>query len=174
MLNTLVLFTYLDVHARLCISDLRISSDRRTILIGRGPHLAMIPSPGKVAIRMNISFTPKNHLKQLSQYEWFVSRNIWTRFPSSEMWKRVVQVWELRDLTPVPLKKAAQTDNFTLVNPKVSLCSARRGEPRSILLSSKHNTSSDNSIPSNLSLIAEVTTFGHMPGTVYYLSMDNW
>ena len=43
------------------------------------------------------------------------------------MRKRVGQVWELRNLKPVPLQKAAQIDNFTLVNPKVSLCSARRG-----------------------------------------------
>ena len=43
MLNTLVLFTYLDVCARLSISDLRHSSHRRTLLIGRGPHPAMIP-----------------------------------------------------------------------------------------------------------------------------------
>ena len=101
----------------------------------------MIPSPGEVSIRMNIIFTHMNHLKQLSQYEWFVSRTkiqywkyrkIGTRLPSSEMRKRVVQVWELRDLKPVPLQKAAQTGNFTLVNPKVSLCSARRGELRSI------------------------------------------
>ena len=104
MLNTF--FTYLDVRARLSISDLRLSSDRRTILIGRLPHLAMIPSPGEVSIRTNIIFTPMNHLKQLSQYEWFVSRTetpyrecrkIWTRFHSSEVRKRVVQVWELRD-----------------------------------------------------------------------------
>ena len=33
---------------------------------------------------------------------------------------------------PVPLQKAAQIGNFALVNPKVSLCSARRGEPRLI------------------------------------------
>ena len=30
-------------------------------------------------------------------------------------------------LKPVPLKKVAQIDTFALVNPKVSLCSARRG-----------------------------------------------
>ena len=141
MQNTLVFFTFLDVRVRLSISDLRLSSDRRTILIGRGPHLAMIPSHREVSIRMNIIFTPMNQLKQLSQYEWFVSRTetpyrkcrkIWTRFSSSEMRKRVVQIWELRDLKPVPLQKAAQTGNFTLVNPKVSLCSARRGEPSSI------------------------------------------
>ena len=61
MLNTLVIFTYmyLDARARLSISvDLRLSSDRRTILIGRGPHLAMIPSHGEVPIRMNIIFLP--------------------------------------------------------------------------------------------------------------------
>ena len=68
---------------------------------------------------------------------------IWTRFPSSEMRKRVAQVWKLRDLKPVPLQKMAQTGNFTLVNPKVSLCSARWGEPRSIRLSSKYNPASD-------------------------------
>ena len=124
MLITLVFFTYLDVSARHSISDLRLSWDRRTILIGKGPHLAMIPSPGEVSIRMNIIFTHMNHLKQLSQYEWFVSRTetpyrkcrkLWTRFPSSEMRKRVVQVWELRDFKPVPLQKAAQTGHFTLV-----------------------------------------------------------
>ena len=123
------------------LTDLWLSSDRRTILIGRRSHLAMIPSPREVSIRMNIIFTPMNQLKQLSQCEWFVSRTetpyrkcrkIWTRFPSYEMRKRVVQVWELRDLKPVPLQKAAQTGTFTLVNPKVSICSARRGEPRSI------------------------------------------
>ena len=104
MLNTLVFFTYLDIRARLSISDLRLSSDRKTILIGRLPHLAMIPSSGEVSIRMNIIFTPMNHLKQLSQYEWFVSRTetpfrkcrkIWTRFPSSEMRKRVVHIMVL-------------------------------------------------------------------------------
>ena len=66
------------------------------------------------------------NLKQLSQYEWFVSRTEtpyrkcrknWTRSSSSEMRKRMVQVWELRDLKPVPLQKATQTGNFTLVNP---------------------------------------------------------
>ena len=35
MLTTLVLSTYLDVRARLSISNLRFPSDRRTILIGR-------------------------------------------------------------------------------------------------------------------------------------------
>ena len=30
-------------------------------------HLAMIPSPGEVSIRMNIIFNPMNHLKQLSR-----------------------------------------------------------------------------------------------------------
>ena len=74
MLTTLVFLTYLDVRVRISISDLRLSSDRRTILIGRGPHLAMTSSPGEVPIRMNIIFTPRNQLKQLSQYEWFVSR----------------------------------------------------------------------------------------------------
>ena len=117
MLNTLVFFTYLDVRARLNISVLRLHSDRRTILIGRGPHLAMIPSPREVSIRLNITFTSMNHFKQLFQYEWFVNRietqyrkcrKIWTWFPSSEMRKRMVQVWELRDLKPVPLQKAAQ------------------------------------------------------------------
>ena len=50
MLNTLVLSTYLDVRARLSISDLRLPSDRRTILIGKLPHLAMISSPRGVSI----------------------------------------------------------------------------------------------------------------------------
>ena len=45
---------------------------------------------------------------------------------------QVGQVWDLRDLKPVPLQKAAQIGNFALVNPKVSLCSAIWGEPRSI------------------------------------------
>ena len=45
---TLVFFTYLDVRTRLSISNLRLPSDRRTILIGRGPHLAMFPSPGEM------------------------------------------------------------------------------------------------------------------------------
>ena len=136
MLNTLVFFTYLDVRARLSISHLRLSSDRRTILIWRGPHLAMIPSPGDVSVRMNIIFTPMNHLKQLSQYECIVSRTeipyrkCRSRVPSSEIRKWVVNVWELRELKPVPLQKAAQTCIVALVNPKVSLCSARRGEPR--------------------------------------------
>ena len=115
-LNTLVFFTYLYVRARLSISDLRLSSDRKTTLNRSLPHLAMIPNPGEVSIRMNIIFTPMTHLKQLSQYEYFVSRTetpyrkcrkIWTRFPSSKMRKLVVQVWELRDLKPVPLQKAA-------------------------------------------------------------------
>ena len=69
LLILLVFFTYLDVRARLSISDLRLSSDRRTMLIGSGPHLAMIPSHGEVSFRMNIIFTPMAHLKQLSQYE---------------------------------------------------------------------------------------------------------
>ena len=47
MLNTLVSFTYFEVRARLSIFHLRLLSDRRTILIGRWPHLAMIPSLGK-------------------------------------------------------------------------------------------------------------------------------
>ena len=50
MLNTLVLSTYLDVRARLSISNLRLPSDRRTILIGRLPHLAMISSPRGISI----------------------------------------------------------------------------------------------------------------------------
>ena len=50
MLNALVLFTYFDVRARRSVSDLRLLSDRRTILIGRGPLLAMICSPGEVLI----------------------------------------------------------------------------------------------------------------------------
>ena len=49
-LNTLVLSTYLDVRARISISNLRLLSDRRTILIGRLPHLAMISSPRGVSI----------------------------------------------------------------------------------------------------------------------------
>ena len=56
--------------------DLRLLSDRGTILIGRWPHLAMISSLGEVLVRMNIweFFTPINNLKQLSQCEQFVSR----------------------------------------------------------------------------------------------------
>ena len=50
MLITIVLSTYLDVRARLSISNLRLPSDRRTILIGRLPHLAMISSPRGVSI----------------------------------------------------------------------------------------------------------------------------
>ena len=50
MLNTLVLFTYFDVRSRLSIFDLRLLSDRRTILIGRGPHLAMISNLGAVLV----------------------------------------------------------------------------------------------------------------------------
>ena len=52
MLNTLVLFTYLDVRARLNISELRLPSDPKTTLIGRRPHLhvAMISSPRYVSI----------------------------------------------------------------------------------------------------------------------------
>ena len=50
MLNTLVLSTYLDDHARLSISNLRLPSDRRTILIGRLPHVGMISSPRGVSI----------------------------------------------------------------------------------------------------------------------------
>ena len=57
---------------------------------------------------------------------------IFTWFPSSKIRKRVGQVWELRDLKPVPLQKAAQMGNFALVNSKVSLCSARGRDPRSI------------------------------------------
>ena len=84
----------------------------------------MLPSPREGSIRMNIIFTHMNHLKQLSQYEWFVNRietqyrkfrKIWTWFPSSEMRKRMVQVWKLRDLKLVPLQKAAQIDSFTPV-----------------------------------------------------------
>ena len=50
MRNTLVLSTYLDVRARLSISNLRLPSDRRIILIGRLPHLAMISSPRGISI----------------------------------------------------------------------------------------------------------------------------
>ena len=50
MLNTIILSTYLNVRARLSISNLRLPSDRRTILIGRWPHLAMISSPRGVSI----------------------------------------------------------------------------------------------------------------------------
>ena len=50
LVNTLVLFTYLDVRARLSISDLRLPSDRRTMLIGTGHYLAIISSPGGVSI----------------------------------------------------------------------------------------------------------------------------
>ena len=48
--NTLVLFMYLQVRARFSITDLRVPSDRRTTLIGRGPHLAMISSQRGVSI----------------------------------------------------------------------------------------------------------------------------
>ena len=60
-------------------------------------------------------------------------RKIWTRFPSSEIPKRVGKVWELRDLKPVPLQKKAQIGNFALVTHKVSLCNARRGDPNDVL-----------------------------------------
>ena len=50
MINTLVLSMYLDVRARFSISNLRLPLDRRTILIGRLPHLAMISSPRRVSI----------------------------------------------------------------------------------------------------------------------------
>ena len=57
MLNTLVLSTLLDVRARFSISDLRLPSDRRTILIGRLPQLAMISSSFGISIfRMNMIF----------------------------------------------------------------------------------------------------------------------
>ena len=60
-----------DVRARLSIFDLRLLSNQRTILIGRGPYL------GEVLVWMQIwkFFTPMNHVKQLSQCEYFVSRN---------------------------------------------------------------------------------------------------
>ena len=58
MFNTLVLFTYFDVHARLSIFDLRLLSDRRTILIGRGPHLTMISSLGEVFDTFENSLPP--------------------------------------------------------------------------------------------------------------------
>ena len=75
MLNTIVFFTYLDVCTRLSISDSRLLSERRTTLIGKRAHLAMISSPGEVSIWMNIweMFTPVDHL-QLCQCERFVSR----------------------------------------------------------------------------------------------------
>ena len=50
MLNTLVLSMYLDVCAKISISNLRLPSDWRAILIGRLPHLAMISSPRGVSI----------------------------------------------------------------------------------------------------------------------------
>ena len=50
MLSTLVLSPYLDVPARLSISNLRLPSDRRIILIRRLPHLAMISSPRGISI----------------------------------------------------------------------------------------------------------------------------
>ena len=71
-LNTLIFkFTYFDVRTRLSIFDLRLLSDRRTILVGKGPLLALISSPGEVLVWMNIweFFIPMNHLKQLSQCE---------------------------------------------------------------------------------------------------------
>ena len=46
---TLVLSTYLNVCARLSISNLRLSLDWRTILIRRLPHLAMISSPREIS-----------------------------------------------------------------------------------------------------------------------------
>ena len=46
---TLVLSMYLDVRARLSISNLRFSSELRTILIRGLPHLAMISSPREVS-----------------------------------------------------------------------------------------------------------------------------
>ena len=72
----------------------------------------MISSLGEVLVWLDIweFFTAINLLGQ------FVSRTetpiesvekIWTWFPSSEIWKRVGQVWELGDLKPVPLQKAA-------------------------------------------------------------------
>ena len=135
MLDTLVLFTYLDVSARLSISDLILPSDQKTILTGRRHHPAIFSSPGGVSIRMNIFLNPWTTLSNcpstndLSAVLKSLSKT-WTRFPSSEIRKRVGQFWELRGLKPVPLQKAAQIGNFALVNPKVSLCSARRGEPR--------------------------------------------
>ena len=53
-------------------------------------------------------------------------RTIWTRFPISEIRKLVGQVWELRDLKPVPLQKKAQIGNFALVTHKVSLCNGAK------------------------------------------------
>ena len=44
-------------------------------------------------------------------------RKIWTRFPSFEIRKRVGLVWEIRDLKPVQLQKAALIGNIALVNP---------------------------------------------------------
>ena len=140
---TPLLFTYFDVRATLNIPDFRLPSDRRTILIGRGPHLAMISSPRRVLIWMNIwEFLPP--WTTLSNYPstnnlipyWNPYRNcrknlnLVSQFRNTK--KRVGQVWELRNLKPVPLQKAARTGNFALANPGVSPCSARRGEPRLI------------------------------------------
>ena len=54
----------------------------------------MVPSPGEVPIRMNIIFTHMNHLKQLSQYEWFVSR---TETPTSKVSKNLNYVSQFRN-----------------------------------------------------------------------------
>ena len=87
---TLVLFTYCDVRARLCISVFRLPSDQRTTLIERWPHLAMISSPRWVLIWMNLppwttlSNCPSanNLIPYWNLYR--KCRKIWTWFPSSE------------------------------------------------------------------------------------------
>ena len=50
-------------------------------------------------------------------------RKNWTWFDE----KRVGQVWELQNLKPVPLQKAARIGNFALVNPNVSPMQCQTG-----------------------------------------------
>ena len=93
-----------------------------------------LPSWQRMAIRTTV-FPSWRHLKQLSQYEWFVSRTetpyqrcqiICTRSPSYEIRKRPGQVWELGDLNwACTTTEGGIGRYFNLVNTKVSLCSAR-------------------------------------------------
>ena len=54
-------------------------------MIGRGPSYD--PKSWEVSIRMDINFIPMNQLKQLSQYEWFVSRTETPYRKCRKIWK---------------------------------------------------------------------------------------
>ena len=106
-----------DVRARLSIFDLRLLSDRRTILIGRSPVLGKswfeCTFENYLPPWTTLSNCPgSNNLSAVICQPYRKCRKIETWFPRSEIRKRVGQVLELRDLKPVPL----QTQSCPLYN----------------------------------------------------------